>query len=82
MQLLLINCFSADLLETRLKTKVLNEIADEAQFLKNAIEKTQANNVTQFFNLNSSDLKQRFFTSKICIILSHYFWNKTKLIDE
>ena len=40
MQLLLINCFSTDLFETRLKTKILNEIADETQFLKNAIEKT------------------------------------------
>ena len=73
MQLLLINYFSADLFKTQLKTKILNKIADEAQSLKNAIEKTQTNNVTQFFDLNSSDLKQRFSISKICIIFSHYF---------
>ena len=40
MQLLLINYFSVDLFKTQLKTKVLNEIANEAQSLKNAIEKT------------------------------------------
>ena len=39
MQLLLINCFLADLFKMQLKTKILNEIANEAQPLKNAIEK-------------------------------------------
>ena len=39
MQLLLVNCFSANLFKIRLKMKVLNEIADETQFLKNAIKK-------------------------------------------
>ena len=73
MQLLLINCFSVDLFETRLKTNVLNEIVNEAQSLKNAIEKAQANNVTQFSDLNSNNLKQKLFISKICIILSYYF---------
>ena len=57
MQLLLINCFLTDLFETQLKTKILNEIANEAQFLKDVIKKTQTNNVTQFSDLNSSDLK-------------------------
>ena len=40
MQLLLINYFLTNLFKTRLKTKILNEIANETQFLKNAIEKT------------------------------------------
>ena len=82
MQLLLINCFSTDLFETQLKTKVLNDMINKTQSLKNVIEKTQVNNITQFSDLNSSDLKQKFFISKVCIIFSHYFWNKTKLIDE
>ena len=34
MQLLLINCFSANLLKTQLKIKTLNEIVEEKNFLK------------------------------------------------
>ena len=73
MQLLLINCFSANLLEIRLKTKALNEIVDETQFLKNAIEKTQTNNATQFFVSSHFNSDQKVFTSEICITFSHYF---------
>ena len=40
MQLLLINYCSINLFEARLKTKVLNKIANETQFLKDAIKKT------------------------------------------
>ena len=39
MQLLLINCFSADLLEAQLKTKTLNEIVEEENLLKEVIAK-------------------------------------------
>ena len=39
MQLLLINCFSANLLKAQLKTKTLNEIVEEENFLKETIAK-------------------------------------------
>ena len=39
MQLLLINCFSANLLKTQLKTKTLSEIIEEENFLKEIIAK-------------------------------------------
>ena len=39
MQLLLINCFSINLLKTQLKIKILNKIVNETQFLKYAIKK-------------------------------------------
>ena len=79
MQLLLVNCFSADLLEAQLRTKTLNEIVEEKNFLKKTIAKAQTNN---FSILNQFNLYQSFFLlsfrgqaliKKICIILSHYF---------
>ena len=56
MQLLLINCFSANLLKIWLKIKTLNEIANETQFLKNAIKKAQTNNAMQSFISSRFDL--------------------------
>ena len=44
MQLLLVNCFSANLLETQLKAKTLSEIVEEKNLLKEAIAKTQTSN--------------------------------------
>ena len=44
MQLLLINCFSANLFEAQLKIKTLNEIVEKKNLLKKVIAKTQTNN--------------------------------------
>ena len=88
MQLLLINCFSTNLLEAQLKTKTLNEIIEKENFLKKAIAKAQTNNfsISSQFNLYQSFLflsfRDQTFIKEICIILSYYFWNKTELINE
>ena len=88
MQLLLINCFSTNLLEAQLKAKTLSEIVKEKNLLKKTIAKAQTNNfsISNQFNLYQSFLFSSFrdqaLIKKICIIFSHYFWNKTELINE
>ena len=56
MQLLLINCFSANLLEAQLKAKTLSEIIEEKNLLKEAIVKIQISNfsISSQFNLYQS----------------------------
>ena len=79
MQLLLINCFSADLFEAQLKAKTLNEIVEEENFLKKTIAKTQTSNLSISSQFDSyqlfffSSFRDQAFIKKICIILSHYF---------
>ena len=79
MQLLLINCFSANLLEAQLKTKTLNEIVEEENFLKKTIAKAQTSNfsISNQFNSYQSffflSFRDQALIKKICIILSHYF---------
>ena len=79
MQLLLINCFLANLLEAQLKAKTLNEIVEEENLLKEAIAKTQTSNfsISSQFNLYQSFFFSSFrgqaLIKKVCIILSHYF---------
>ena len=79
MQLLLINCFSANLLEAQLKAKTLNEIVEEENFLKKAIVKIQMSNFsilnqfTSYQSFSSSSFRGQALIKEICIILSHYF---------
>ena len=79
MQLLLINCFSANLLEAQLRTKTLNEIIEEENFLKKVIAKTQTNNfsISSQFNSYQSffflNFRGQALIKEICIILSYYF---------
>ena len=79
MQLLLINCFSADLFEAQLKAKTLNEIVEEENFLKKVIAKAQTSNfsILSQFNLyqsfSSSSFRGQTLIKEVCIILSHYF---------
>ena len=88
MQLLLINCFSTNLFEAQLKAKTLNEIVEEENFLKEVIAKAQTSNssISNQFNSYQSffflSFRGQAFIKKICITLSHYFWNKTELINE
>ena len=62
MQLLLINCFSANLLKAQLKTKTLSEIVEEKNFLKKIIVKTQTSNfsISSQFNSYQSFLSSSF----------------------
>ena len=60
MQLLLINCFSANLLKAQLKIKTLSEIVEKKNFLKEAIAKAQISNLSI---LNQFNLYQSFFSS-------------------
>ena len=53
MQLLLINCFSADLLEAQLKAKTLNKIVEKENFLKKVIAKAQMSNFSISNQFNS-----------------------------
>ena len=53
MQLLLTNYFSANLFEAQLKTKILNKIVEEENFLKEIIAKTQTNNLSISNQFNS-----------------------------
>ena len=53
MQLLLINCFSANLFKVQLKAKTLNEIVEEENLLKKAIAKTQTSNFSILSQFNS-----------------------------
>ena len=79
MQLLLINCFSANLLEAQLKTKTLSEIVEEKNLLKEIIAKTQTSNFSISSQFNSyqlflsSTFRGQALIKKICIILLHYF---------
>ena len=53
MQLLLINCFSANLLKTQLKIKTLSEIIEKENLLKETIAKIQMNNSSISNQFNS-----------------------------